>query len=339
MKGDENNKKVTKHVDQKNKVTQFDINVFLNFLLKKILQFNLVELISKYITSLFNTIMTFLNSILTFLKNIPSRFSNKGAKIHSEVTDTNPTHNPLHDNPTNDSANTSYKVHSSDLIANGQSIPHDSTVTDVNALDDNAVYFKKDDLLAFLKQEKIVIVDPDIQELLSSTYFIRIADLPKGGFGITLLDSNLHKVKIAEKTLNDLSRIMLTNPDAAKMIKDAVDTSAGIDNLVAGSFPLLITDGGVKKYTTYETYKISLDKACLSGEKTIVRSLINCALVEENGEEIMPGFRTFLQTYKVPDDVEQIRDLVDDIKRKNDIKDFNPDDNAKVSDSNPSNKV
>lgn len=290
-----------------NKNEQNKVGTFIPEKLLKTLKFKFSEFISNFITYL-------LNKIFTFFKNMPSRFSTTSAKVHPEIKSNKQTMNPLHHNATNANELSTHASASTASAAN--STAANSTAQDqleVNELDNNAGYLPISDVLSIITEKKIII-PADINKLLKETSFVKIEMLPNNGFGVTLLDSNLNKVIIDDRTkeiLEGVNNQMLTNPDAAKMIENTVAT-AGNDNLGTVSVPRSIDGGGVKKhYTTYETYKISLDKVCKTGDISIVKNLLDGALGEKNGEEITPGFKSFLETYKVPDGVKN-----DDIKRE-----------------------
>lgn len=302
---------------EQNKVKETsELEKLLKSLLSKILKF--YEFIMKPIISL-------LRGIYTYLKNIRSPFSTTSAKVHTEIqsngSDGKQTMNPLHHATNADELST----HASASTASAAN----STAQDqleVNELDNNAGYLPISDLLRSINEKKIII-PADIKKLLKETSFVKIEMLPNNGFGVTLLDSNLNKVIIDDRTkeiLEGVNNQMLTNPNAAKMIENTVAT-AGNDNRGTVSVPRSIDGGGVKKhYTTYETYKISLDKACKTGDISIVNNLLDGALGEKNSEEITPGFKSFLETYKVPDDVkdEYIKREIVDIKIKIDAENF-----------------
>jgi hypothetical protein len=306
---------------EQNKVKATSIfEKLLKFLLSKILKFKFSEFISNFITYL-------LNKIFTFFKNMPSRFSTTSAKVHPEIksndSDGKQTMNPLHHNATNANELSTHASASTASAAN-------STAQDqleVNELDNNAGYLPISNVLSIITEKKIIIPE-DINKLLKETSFVKI-EMLEGVLDITLLNYNLQKVKIDEgtkKTLKDFNKLLLTDPDpnAAKMIENTVAT-AGNDNLGTVSVPRSIDGGGVKKhYTTYETYKISLDKACKTGDISIVKNLLDGALGEKNGEEILPGFKSFLETYKVPDGVknDDIKREIVDIKIKIDAENF-----------------
>ncbi len=311
---------------EQNKVKATSIfEKLLKFLLSKILKFKFSEFILKPIISLYNKIITLLKGIYTNLKNMLNAFSTTSAKVHTEIksngSDGNETMNPLHPNNATNADELSTNASASTASAPNSTAKDQLDELTVNKLDNNAVYFTIPDVLKILNNEQNII-SGNIEKFLPNTTFVRIEMLPNNGFGVTLLDSNLNKVIINEETkkiLDGFNNQMLTNTDAVKMIKDAVTHSTGNDDSgLTVSVPRSIDGGGVKKhYTTYETYKISLDKACKTGDISIVKNLLDGALGEKNGEEILPGFKSFLETYKVPDGVNN-----DDIKIKIDAEKF-----------------